>query len=245
MHICIYVYITYVSIHIYVCMYICIYMYDKVCANEPREMYTYILCIRIHIYVYIHMNIYIYICTYMYIYMIIYNPKKDTNKKKKRKKIFSRLDALLNRDRDRVLPLHGKVTWYFAENVLKAWRCYRVRGWLRLVCSLILEVSTIKEPYKREYILQNRPVILRSLHIVATPYEPQLRQEKQVPAVLLVDWPLSTGSPAWDTHYQFSNVWTDCWVFWNLTLSNDTDLDHNTLVLEQRHCVCNTLYKHL
>ena len=46
----------------------------------------------------------------MYIYMIIYNPKKDTNKKKKRKKIFSRLDALLNRDRDRVLPLHGKVT---------------------------------------------------------------------------------------------------------------------------------------
>jgi len=42
-------------------------------------------------------------------------------------------------------------------------------GWLRLVGSLKSEVSTAKEPYKRDYILQKRPVILRSLHIVATP----------------------------------------------------------------------------
>jgi len=43
--------------------------------------------------------------------------------------------------------------------------------WLRLVGSLNLQVSFAKEPYKRDYILQKRPTILRSLLIVATPYE--------------------------------------------------------------------------
>ena len=45
-----------------------------------------------------------------------------------------------------------------------------VMGWLRLVGSLKLQVSFAKEPYKREYILQKRPIILRSLLIVATPF---------------------------------------------------------------------------
>jgi len=43
-------------------------------------------------------------------------------------------------------------------------------GWLRLVGSLKLQVSLAKETYKTDYILQKRPVILRSLLIVATPY---------------------------------------------------------------------------
>jgi len=43
-------------------------------------------------------------------------------------------------------------------------------GWLRLVGSLKLHVSFAKEPYKRDYILQKRPIILRSLLIQATPY---------------------------------------------------------------------------
>ena len=42
-------------------------------------------------------------------------------------------------------------------------------GWLRLVDSLKLWVSFAKEPYKRDDILQKRPVILWSLLIVATP----------------------------------------------------------------------------
>ena len=42
--------------------------------------------------------------------------------------------------------------------------------WLRLVGSLKLLVSLAKEPYKRDYILQKTPIILRSLLIVATPY---------------------------------------------------------------------------
>jgi len=33
------------------------------------------------------------------------------------------------------------------------------------------EVSFAKEPYKRDYILQKRPIVLRSLIIVATPYQ--------------------------------------------------------------------------
>jgi len=42
-------------------------------------------------------------------------------------------------------------------------------GWLRLVGSLQWWVSFAKEPYKRDHILQKRPIILRSLLIVATP----------------------------------------------------------------------------
>ena len=46
----------------------------------------------------------------------------------------------------------------------------RTMGWLRLVGSLKLQVSLAKETCKRGYILQKRPIILRSLLIVATPY---------------------------------------------------------------------------
>jgi len=42
--------------------------------------------------------------------------------------------------------------------------------WLRLVGSLKVKVFFAKEPYKRDDILQKRPIILRSLLIVATPY---------------------------------------------------------------------------
>ena len=47
-------------------------------------------------------------------------------------------------------------------------------GWLRLVGSLKLWVSFAKEPYKREDILQKKPIILRRLLIVDTPYSPDL-----------------------------------------------------------------------
>jgi len=43
-------------------------------------------------------------------------------------------------------------------------------GRLRSVGSLKLQVSFVKEPYKSDGILQKRPIILRSLLIVATPY---------------------------------------------------------------------------
>jgi len=44
------------------------------------------------------------------------------------------------------------------------------KGWLWLVGSIKLYVSFAKEPYKRDEILQKRPVILSILLSVATPY---------------------------------------------------------------------------
>jgi len=44
-------------------------------------------------------------------------------------------------------------------------------GWLRWVGSLKLQVSFAKEPHEKDYILQKRPTILRSLLFVATPYQ--------------------------------------------------------------------------
>jgi len=42
-------------------------------------------------------------------------------------------------------------------------------GWLRLVGSFKLWVSIAKEPYEIDDNLQKRPIILRSLQLVATP----------------------------------------------------------------------------
>jgi len=58
-----------------------------------------------------------------------------------------------------------------SEWVLSLVLCLRAMGWLRLVGSLKLQVSLAKEPYKRDDILQKRPIISRSLLIVAIPYE--------------------------------------------------------------------------
>jgi len=44
-------------------------------------------------------------------------------------------------------------------------------GWLHVAGSSKLQVSFAKEPYERDGILQKRPIILRGLLIVATPYE--------------------------------------------------------------------------
>ena len=44
-------------------------------------------------------------------------------------------------------------------------------GWLRSVGSIKSQVSFAKEPYKRDNILQKRPVIWSILLTLATPYE--------------------------------------------------------------------------
>ena len=68
-------------------------------------------------------------------------------------------------------------------------------GWLRLVGSLKLQVSLAKEAYKKVYIPQKRPVILRRLLIVATPYEHEKKMNiaatrliiKEIPPSCLVE----------------------------------------------------------
>jgi len=57
------------------------------------------------------------------------------------------------------------------ERVCRCVSVWSAMGWLRLVGSLKLLVSLGEEPYKRDYILQKRPIILRSLLIVVTPYD--------------------------------------------------------------------------
>ena len=62
------------------------------------------------------------------------------------------------------------MTYSETGDVQRLWHT-QTMGWLRLVVgSLKLQVSFAKEPYKRDYILQKRPMILRSVLIVATPY---------------------------------------------------------------------------
>jgi len=53
-------------------------------------------------------------------------------------------------------------------------------GWLRFVGSLKWQVFFATEPYKRDYILQKRPLILRSLLIVATPCRDETPQHHQL-----------------------------------------------------------------
>jgi len=66
-------------------------------------------------------------------------------------------------------------------------------GWLRLVGSFKLLVSFAKEPYTRDDIPQKRPIILRSLLIVATPYGMLYRLHFIVPVTLVLLCHRSSG----------------------------------------------------
>ena len=80
---------------------------------------------------------------------------------------------------------HHETAWYTSEHhILHIWAPHpthlsttsytsptlHTMGWLRLVGSIKLQVSLAKEPYKRDYVLQKRPVMLSVLLAVATPY---------------------------------------------------------------------------
>jgi len=77
---------------------------------------------------------------------------------------------------------HDTVTWHCVTWLNRCDKAHQVSrpkyrdqsrvtlGWLRLVGSLKFQVSFAKEPYKRNYILRKRPIILRSLQVLATPY---------------------------------------------------------------------------
>jgi len=61
--------------------------------------------------------------------------------------------------------------WKFWKiSSLLKWLQTLTMGWLRLVGSLKWKVSFAKEPYKRDYILQKRPIIVRRLLMVGTSY---------------------------------------------------------------------------
>jgi len=64
-----------------------------------------------------------------------------------------------------ILARHHKDTRDSWERQTTLETTHWATGWLRLVGSLKLQVSFAKEPYKRDYTLQKRPIILRSLLI--------------------------------------------------------------------------------
>ena len=66
---------------------------------------------------------------------------------------------------------HCNTSWsnQWDMTYLSMWCAYSHMVWLRLVGSLKSQVSFAKEPYERDDILQKRPIILRSLLLVATP----------------------------------------------------------------------------
>jgi len=75
------------------------------------------------------------------------------------------LRILILKSKHRSMAFVCEVSLYVCEMSQKS-----AMGWLRLVGSLKLQVSFAKESYKRDHILQKRPMILRILQIEATPY---------------------------------------------------------------------------
>jgi len=93
-------------------------------------------------------------------------------------------------------------------------------GCLRLVGSLKLQGSLAKESYKRVDILQKGPMILRSLQIVATPYQRfiELSRESAISATrtclrCMVSWKFSKPSSIvipyskLSSELTFENIW--------------------------------------
>jgi len=125
------------------------------------------MCMYIHICIYIYTYIYIHIYTYTYTYT-------------------STVATVLLVSGAAGSSL-GDIQDSFADVYRSFWRIYRSFwriylglfcryvsffrniGWLRLVASIKLKVSIAKEPYKRDDILQKRPIILSILLTVATP----------------------------------------------------------------------------
>jgi len=76
-------------------------------------------------------------------------------------------------------------SWFLMREKGTCTRGTPTMEWLRLVGSLKLQISFVKEPCKRDYILYKRPTILRSLLILATPYQIYLRVDMMVGSLKL------------------------------------------------------------
>jgi len=151
--VCTLVYI-YIYIHLYI--YIYIHIYIHIC------MYTYM-----HVYIFIHE--YIYICIYIYIYICVCIHIYAN--------IHTYIYRALSTNEPTVTPVAGWILHCgnsspnLQAQILQA-LSYGVATISRLLkIKLNIKVSFVKEAYKTDYILQKRPIILRSVHIAATPYQ--------------------------------------------------------------------------
>jgi len=72
-----------------------------------------------------------------------------------------------------VYARYQNVCGSWVSEILMCHTAWYHMGWLRLVGSIKSYISFAKEPYKRDNILQKRPIILSTLLTVATPYVSQ------------------------------------------------------------------------
>jgi len=101
---------------------------------------------------------YTYIYIYIYIYMTWYLRSRE---------YLSRMH------------IYKHTTWHLhSTECLSPIHIHIHMGWLQLVGSIKLYVSFAKEPYKRDDILQKRPVILSILLTVAIPYDMTPTQQR-------------------------------------------------------------------
>jgi len=103
-------------------------------------------------------------------------------------------------------------------------------GWLQLVGSISLQVSFAKEPCKRDYILQKGPVILRSLLIVANPYQTHIHYHFLTHTYTITSSHTHTlPLPHAHIHYHF---------FTHYNFFPHTHYIFGTAAVPKRYCMC-------
>ena len=110
-------------------------------------------------------------------------------------------------------------------------------GWLWLVGSLKLQVAFAKEPYQKDYILQKRPMILRSLLIVATSYQQAVDIE-----LSRYSWIVNLPASCWIVNrpasWLFKYIWPACglavavWLHATASLPVSTSRTHSVVSLQ-------------
>jgi len=152
-----------------VCVFMCVYASARVCTlifAVYSYIHIYMSCISIfnslctHIPINMNMCVFLRVCIYLDMCMSI--PRVcESNTLKTCVCLHPHLCSAVVQRRP------GKLG---SPNTLSGVQHMVAMGRLRLVGSLKLQVSFAEEPYKRDDILQKRPIISRSLLIVATPY---------------------------------------------------------------------------
>ena len=117
------------------------------------------------------------------------------------------------------------------RNVLKS-----DMGWLRLVGSLKRQVSFAKEPYKRDYILQKRLIILESLLIVATPYQTLFHMT----IVILRDREKKYLPKTIDKNMERRKKF-EIWIGWKQSSNTEKHTATHRITLQHTATYCNTL----
>ena len=137
------------SLYVYVCMFVCLYTYRCVRVYKYISTGSYVyICIRVHGYTCMHMHSFIHLCIYMYI------------------NVYMRLQYFICVFDNFALKVY---VWDYSIICVEYYILHIHMGWLRLVSSLRLWVSSAEYSLLYRALLQNRPVILRRIPIVGTP----------------------------------------------------------------------------